>query len=348
MTLEDLYRLLCSGHVQTQGIVDTIQSPLVVLDGDLRIASGNKAFFHTFQIDAETATGMSVFALGDGQWDIPELRQLLDDIIPKSSAIVGYELTGELPGKGQRNLLINARRLVHPDNNSPNLLLEIEDITERRRAAATKDILLEETRHRMRNLLAVVRSLANQTRTEGRSAEDYRAAFLGRLETVLHAQEFGGAEVADLQTLVNRALAAAGPARVRLQAGPKVDLSGPQVLPFNLILHELATNAVKYGALSVDDGVVHVGWRIVDGDGKANGKGDGKLDGDGHADGHGSGGRTLHLIWREEGGPPVAAPTTPGFGTRLIQFSAGGDLGGKAEIEFDPQGLRAQISATLT
>jgi hypothetical protein len=199
MTLEDLYRLLCSGHVQTQGIVDTIQSPLVVLDGDLRIASGKKAFFHTFQLDAEAANGMSVFALGDGQWDIPELRQLLDDIIPKSSAIVGYELTGELPGKGQRNLLINARRLVHPDNNSPNLLLEIEDITERRRAAATKDILLEETRHRMRNLLAVVRSLANQTRTEGRSAEDYRAAFLGRLETVLHAQEFGGAEVADLQ-----------------------------------------------------------------------------------------------------------------------------------------------------
>jgi two-component sensor histidine kinase len=342
MTLEDLYQLLCSGHVQTQGIVDTIQSPLVVLDGELRVAGANKAFFQTFQLDAEAATGMSVFALGDGQWNIPELRQLLDDIIPKSAAIVGYELSGEVPGKGRRNLLINARRLAHPDNNSPNLLLEIEDVTERRRAAATKDILLEETRHRMRNLLAIVRSLANQTRTQGRSAEEYRAALLGRLETVLHAQEFGGAEVADLQTLVNRALAAAGPARVRLQGGPKVDLSGPQVLPINLILHELATNAVKYGALSVDHGIVHVGWKVVDGDGRADGKSGG------NGDGHDTGGRTLHLLWREEGGPPVTAPTALGFGTRLIQFSAGGDLGGKAEIEFDPQGLRAQISATLT
>jgi two-component sensor histidine kinase len=345
MTLEDLYRLLCSGHVQTQGIVDTIQSPLVVLDGNLRIAGGNKAFYETFQLNAEAATGTSVFALGNGQWNIPELRRLLDDIIPKSSAIVGYELSGELPGKGQRNLLINARRLAHPDNNSPNLLLEIEDITERRRAAATKDILLEETRHRMRNLLAIVRSLANQTRTQGRNAEDYRAAFLGRLETVLHAQEFGGAEVADLQTLVSRALAPAGPARLRLQGGPKVDLSGPQVLPINLILHELATNAVKYGALSVDHGIVHVGWKVVDGDGRADGKSDGKSNGKG--DGHDAGGRTLQLLWREEGGPLVAAPTALGFGTRLIQFSAGGDLGGKAELEFDSQGLRAQISATL-
>ena len=111
MTLEDLYRLLCSGHVQTQGIVHTIQSPLVVLDGDLRIAGGNKAFFQTFQLDAEAATGTSVFALGDGQWNIPELRQLLNDIIPKSAAIVGYELSGEVPGKGQRNLVRGHRSL---------------------------------------------------------------------------------------------------------------------------------------------------------------------------------------------------------------------------------------------
>lgn len=357
MTLEDLYRLLCSGHVQTQGIVDTIRSPLVVLDGEFRIDGGNTAFFETFRLEREQAMGRSLFEIGDGQFDVPALRVLMDDIIPKSSAIVGYELVMALPGKGPRNLRLNVRRLVHPQNNSPNMLVEIEDATERTRQAATKDILLEETRHRMRNLLAVVRSLANQTRAQGRTAEEYRAAFLGRLETVLHAQEFGGgADVADLETLVQKALAQAGPMRVKLQPGPKVGLAGPQVLPINLILHELATNALKYGALSVDKGVVHVGWTVSDGAaGEAGATGNGidrgNGNGDAHpqhgADGHAGAGRTLRLSWREEGGPAVAAPAHQGFGTRLIEFSAKGDLGGRAELEFDPQGLRAQILATL-
>ncbi len=339
MTLEDLYRLLCSGHVQTQGIVDTIQTPLLVLDGDFRIAGGNTAFFDTFRLDRDDAMGRSLFEIGNGQFDVAEFRVLLDDIIPKSAAIVGYEISTDVPGKGPRNLLLNARRLAHPSNDSPNMLLEFEDVTERRRQLATKDILLEETRHRMRNLLAVVRSLANQTRAQARSGEEYRTAFLGRLETVLHAQEFGGAgDAADLQTLVQKALAQAGPARLKLQPGPKVGLAGPQVLPINLILHELATNALKYGALSVDDGVVHVGWTVSE-PGKSNGHAKGN--------GHGHAGRTLHLVWREEGGPTVTAPAHQGFGTRLIEFSAKGDLGGKAELDFDPQGLRAQILATL-
>lgn len=352
MTLEDLYRLLCSGHVQTQGIVDTIQTPLLVLDGDFRIAGGNTAFFDTFRLDRDDAMGRSLFEIGNGQFDVAEFRVLLDDIIPKSAAIVGYEIATDVPGKGPRNLLLNVRRLAHPSNDSPNMLLEFEDLTERRRQLATKDILLEETRHRMRNLLAVVRSLANQTRVQGRTAEEYRTAFLGRLETVLHAQEFGGAgEAADLESLVQKALAQAGPKRVKLRPGPKIGLAGPQVLPINLILHELATNALKYGALSVDHGVVHVGWTVSDG--ATDGKADGHAKGNGHAregnglDGHGHGGRTLHLVWREEGGPLVTAPTHQGFGTRLIEFSARGDLGGRAELDFDPQGLRAQILATL-
>jgi len=350
MTLEDLYQLLCSSHVQSQGVVDTIQTPLLVLDGDFRIGGGNDAFFETFQLERQDTMGRSLFELGDGQWDIAELRQLLVSIIPRSSAIVGYELSSEVPGKGLRQLLLTVRRLAHPENNSPNMLLEFEDVTKRRRAAASKDILLEETRHRMRNLLAVVRSLASRTRAEGRTAEEYRAAFLGRLETLLHAQELSSAgETADLETLVQEALAQAGQTRLMLQPGPKVDLSGPQVLPINLILHELATNAVKYGALSVAAGVVHVGWTVKDGNG--NGSADGLVNGDARSlpavDGHDGGKRMLNLIWREEGGPRVTAPAHRGFGTRLIEFSARSDLSGNAELDFDPQGLRARIMVTL-
>lgn len=230
MTLEDLYLLLCSGHVKTQGIVDTIQTPLLVLDGEFRIAGGNNAFFETFKLDPAEATERSLFEIGGGQWDIPELRRLLDDIIPKSAAIVGYELRTDVPGRGTRNLLLNVRRLAHPENNSPNMLLEIEDVTEARREQAGRDILLEETRHRMRNLLGVVRSIANQTRIQDRSAEEYRAAFLKRLEMMLQAQEIGTGETTDLETLVQKALASAEPGRVKLAPGPLVQLSGPQVL----------------------------------------------------------------------------------------------------------------------
>ena len=86
MTLEDLYRLLCSGHVQTQGIVDTIQTPLLVLDGDFRIAGGNTAFFETFRLEREASMGRSLFEIGNGQWDIPELRQLLEQLLFRNLA----------------------------------------------------------------------------------------------------------------------------------------------------------------------------------------------------------------------------------------------------------------------
>ena len=85
-------------------------------------------------------------------------------------------------------MLVSARRLVHPDNNSTSVLILFEDVTDRRHIEAQKDILLAETRHRMNNLLGIIRSLANQGDVEGRSAKDYRDAFLGRLQAVTEAE----------------------------------------------------------------------------------------------------------------------------------------------------------------
>lgn len=210
----------------------------------------------------------------------------MGEIIPKSAAIIGYEVNADFPAIGRRTMCVSARRLVHPDNNSTSILILFEDATERRRIEAEKDILLTETRHRMKNLLAIVRALATQTAVQGRSGEEYRDAFLGRFEAVIRAEALAlaGSAQGDLNELVEQALAPAGPERCRVDPGPPVRLKRSQVVPISLILHELAANAWKYGALSRPGGTVHLTWSVASEAARS----------------------VLHLTWHEENGPPVA------------------------------------------
>ncbi|WP_407180421.1 sensor histidine kinase [Bradyrhizobium sp. STM 3562] len=327
MNLEDLYRLLRSEHVQAQGIVDTLEEPLLVLDQGGSVLTANRGFYETFRVGRDDTVGRSLFELGDGQWDIPELRRLVGEIIPRSTAVVGYEVAANFPTIGPRTMLVSARRLVHPDNNSTSVLILFEDVTDRRHSEAQKDILLAETRHRMKNLLGIIRSLANQGDVEGRSAKDYRDAFLGRLQAVTEAETLAlaGSAEADLSALVEQSLKAAGPDRYRVIAGPAVRLSQRQIVPMSLILHELVTNAWKYGALSKPGGLIHLGWRTSEEEGKA----------------------ILHIDWREENGPPVTPPTRSGFGCRLIDLSAVQGLRGSVELKYEPAGLRVHIAAPV-
>jgi two-component sensor histidine kinase len=327
MHLEDLYRLLRSEHVQAQGIVDTLEEPLLVVDQAGCVITGNRGFFETFKVGRDDTGGRSLFALGDGQWDIPELRRLVSEIIPKSAAIIGYQVNADFPAIGRRTILVSARRLVHPDNNSTSILILFEDETASRRVEAEKDILLAETRHRMKNLLAIVRAIATQTPAEGRSGEEYRKAFLGRFEAVIRAEDLAlaSSDKGDLSALVEQALAPAGPEQYRVDPGPPVRLKRSQVVPISLILHELVANAWKYGALSRPGGVVHLTWSVAS-----------------------EGGRSvLHITWHEENGPPVNSPTRSGFGSRLIKQSAEHGLGGQAELDYAPTGLRVHVTAPM-
>ena len=327
MHLEDLYRLLRSEHVQAQGIVDTLEEPLLVVDQAGFVVTGNRGFFETFKVSRDDTVGRSLFALGDGQWDIPELRRLVGEIIPKSSAIIGYEVNADFPTIGRRTMCVSARRLVYPDNNSTSILILFEDATERLRSDAEKDILLAETRHRIKNLLAIVRALATQTTVEGRSSEEYRDAFLRRFEALIRAEDLATADSTqgDLSVLIQQALGPAGPERCRVDPGPPVRLKRAQIVPISLILHELITNAWKYGALSKAGGVAHLTWSVA-------------------SEGVRS---VLHLTWHEENGPPVVPPTRSGFGSKLIQHSAEHGLGGTAELNYAPTGLRVHVTAPV-
>jgi hypothetical protein len=189
MSTDDLYRLLRTSHAQAQGIVDTVDDPLLVLNENLRVLNANRSFLEKFKVDRDDTIGRLVYELGNGQWDIPDLRLLLVQVIPKATAIIDYRVEQDFPVLGRRTLLVTARTLFRPDDSSRSLLLSIVDATESVRRDAAKDLLFGELRHRMKNLFAVVQSIARQTTTVGRSADEYRDAFLGRFSALMQAED---------------------------------------------------------------------------------------------------------------------------------------------------------------
>ncbi|MFN4088075.1 MAG: HWE histidine kinase domain-containing protein [Alphaproteobacteria bacterium] len=327
MSMEDLYRLLRTSHAQAQGIVDTVADPMLVLDGSLCVQGASRSFFQTFNVDRYETIGQPLHKLGDGQWDIPELRRLLVEVIPKATAIIDYEVEHDFPGLGRRTMLLTARTLHHPDNGSHSLLLSIVDVTDRARRDAAKDMLFGELRHRMKNLLGVTLSIARQTTTKGRSAEEYRDDFLGRFGALVEAQDlaFAEQEQTDLEALIARIVApyAAEDEAVVIEPGAAVDLAPRTIMALSLVWHELATNAAKYGALSVAGGRVRVGWQVEETSNR------------------------LRLNWVESGGPPVTPPATTGYGTELVKFATTYSLGGRVEQNYAAGGLEVEIAIPL-
>jgi len=115
-----------------ESIVNTVREPLVVLDGDLRIVSANKAFYNTFQVVKEKTEKQLIYEIDNRQWDIPKLRELLEDILPKNTHFDDFEVDHSFSTIGHKTLLLNARRVVAVSGQKPLILLAIEDITERR------------------------------------------------------------------------------------------------------------------------------------------------------------------------------------------------------------------------
>ncbi|WP_342354142.1 PAS domain-containing protein [Rhizobium grahamii] len=325
MMLEDLYRLLRMGHVQAQGIVDTMTQPVVVLDHGMCVTTANPAFIKSFGAERDDIIGQNFFQLGDGQWDIPELKLLISEVIPKAAAVVGFQVTHDFPTIGKRTFLVDARRLVHPDDNSTSILVIFDDVTLTQRHEAEQDFIISEMRHRMKNLFAVVRALANETQAEGQTVTEYRETFLARLDLTLRAQEIAAsAEAIDFETLVRRSVGSLAANRLKCD-GPSVAITASKVVSTSMIFHELATNAAKYGGLATDGGRLQLTWSVE------NGPRD----------------RTyLKCEWREVDGLPVKTPSRKGYGSELIEGMIT-HLGGSMELNFLPEGLAATINLPM-
>jgi two-component sensor histidine kinase len=169
------------GKLLAQAIVDTIREPLLVLDKDLRVIAASRSFYLKFRADRQLTQGQFLSALGEGQWNIPPLRALLERIAPDQSVLDDYEVELDFPKLGRRILLLNARKVFYEGTSSANILIAIEDVTERRAVESDredlsrrKDLLLEEFQHRVANSLAIISSiLLLKARTVG--SEEIRA-----------------------------------------------------------------------------------------------------------------------------------------------------------------------------
>jgi PAS domain S-box-containing protein len=123
-------------RVYAESIVETVREPLVVLDADLRVISANQSFYQAFQVSREETENNLIYELGDRQWDIPDLRKLLEELLPNNTQFRDFEIEHEFPIIGHKVMLLNARRIYREGNRTQKILLAIEDITERKRADA--------------------------------------------------------------------------------------------------------------------------------------------------------------------------------------------------------------------
>jgi PAS domain S-box-containing protein len=207
------------------------------------------------------------------------------------------------------------------------LVRVVQDITERKAAEQRQRLLMDELNHRVKNTLATVQSLATQTVRGAATPSAFRERFEGRLIALSKAHDqltMHHWESADLRELLSGSLAPyAGTTSDRVVLrGEDVVLRPRAVLTLAMAVHELTTNAAKYGALSVPGGRVEVQWR------PATGKNDQAQ---------------LYIEWAEHGGPPVVEPEQHGFGSKLIEGSIA-ELGGEARLVFQPGGLRCEIA----
>jgi len=126
-----------SAQEYAQNIVDTVRESILVLDSDLRVVSANRSFYRTFKVTSPETVGQLIYDLGDDQWDIPELKRLLESILPEHESFDDFEVTHRFESLGERVMLLNARTVYPPGNNLKLILLAIEDVTESKTAEET-------------------------------------------------------------------------------------------------------------------------------------------------------------------------------------------------------------------
>jgi two-component sensor histidine kinase len=149
-----------------ESILDTVREPVLVLDHELRVIAANRSFYSAFKVNLEDTRDSLLYTLGNGQWDIPTLRTLLEKVIPEQGVMEGYEVEHDFPGIGPRTMLLNARKVCYEVGARTTILLGIEDITQKRileqemgKLLRQKDILLEEMQHRVANSLQIIASI---------------------------------------------------------------------------------------------------------------------------------------------------------------------------------------------
>jgi two-component sensor histidine kinase len=256
-----------------EAIVDTIHEPFVVLDAQFRVLAASRSFYETFEVDPEHTIGNLLYGLGDGQWDIPALRVLMETIIPEHAAMDGFEVDHDFPGLGRRIMLLNARKVLYETSPDTTILLAFTDITARRAVELEKAellektedllrqnrVLLQEMQHRVANSLQIIASIlmlkarlvtSEETRHH---LEDAHQRVMSVAAVQSHLHTLGGVDQIAVGPYLSTLCASLGASmigedqhivlRVLADEGR---IGSDKAVSVGLIVTELVINAVKY------------------------------------------------------------------------------------------------------
>jgi chemotaxis protein methyltransferase CheR len=270
---DELLRQFEEARAFAQAIVDTVREPFLVLDQDLRVLAASRSFCETFKVSHDDTQGRLLYALGDGQWDIPKLHLLLEKIVPEQGVMENYEVEHEFPDIGQRTMCLNARKVFYEGGSHTTILLGIEDITAQRVLEREKDelsrqkdellgqkvILAKEFDHRLMNSLQLISSLLSlQSRTTKNpeaaaqlSIAGNRVAALGRVHRRLHVldhletvefKQYASRLCEDLSGMLHQEETK----RSIVVEGEDIEIPTLLGIPLGFIVNELVTNSTKY------------------------------------------------------------------------------------------------------
>jgi PAS domain S-box-containing protein len=327
--------------VKPLDIVETIREGILVLDPDLTIRFANRSFCRTFAVAPEHTVGRKLHEIGNGQWDIPKLRAALETIISGRNTIEAFEVEYSLPSIGPRVMVLNARKVYRPGNKRQQILLAIEDVTERARlerehAVAHERIgmLLQELTHRVKNSLQFIAAMImieshSHRSGEGKAALErvsHRITALGHLYSKLTNTE--PVEDVDATTYLEelcRDLIASiqkeGDTSIVLKTDIESErLPTDRAIPIGLIVNELVTNAVKYAFPGEAKGTVMVTLKRLPGE--------------------------LRLTVADDGQGLDPRRADSGLGSRLVDGFAQ-QLGGQVERKSDSRGTAVHLILPL-
>lgn len=310
-----------------RGIYENAGTGIAIADLDGRFQSCNPAYAAMLGYSEDELREMVSFELvhpDDRKENLAQMRRLLAGEVPSVELLNRYVARDGRPiwvHKHVSTLRGASGRLTH-------LIALVTDMTERKRAEEHRQLLVNELNHRVKNTLAVVQAIAQQTFRNADAPNVLFGAFQSRLSALAAAHNLLSRlnwQQASLEELARETTAASlGEAgRIRM-TGPCVVLAPKKAVTLAMALHELCTNAMKYGALSVASGRVELSWEASTGERPA-----------------------IRLLWRESGGPPVAAPEHRGFGSRIIEQALAHEFDGRVTMDYRPEGLVVALEGTL-
>jgi chemotaxis protein methyltransferase CheR len=263
-----------------KAIVDTVREPLVVLDRDLRVVIASRSFYQTFGAELPSTQGRLLYELADGQWNIPALRILLEEVIAQHRTVEAYEVEQEFPTIGRRIMLLNARQIFDEKHPDATLLLAMEDVTELRAADREKaellrqlEVLLQEMQHRVANSLQIIASILLLKARTVQSAETrlhlqdahQRVMSVAAVQAQLQPSRMGGQiEVGPYlsklcESLASSMIADRRPLALLVEATAGTAPSN-RAVSLGLIVTELVINALKHAFPDRREGRILVGY----------------------------------------------------------------------------------------